>query len=991
MDTVPDDELDRIAVVGLSCKVPGAADADGFWRNVLAGKESIVRLADANQGVEGYVPAVAPLDAPGDFDAEFFGMTPREAELTDPQHRLFLEHCWTALEHAGVDPARIGGRVGVWGGCGVNNYLLLNLLPHFSRTELLQEFPAALLHGNDKDYLATRTAYRLGLTGPAISVQTACSTSLVAVAQACQSLLDYQCDTALAGGVALKLPQDWGYVHEEGGIQSPDGHCRAFDADARGTIFGSGVGVVVLKRLSDALDAGDTVHAVILGSAVNNDGARRVGYAAPSVDGQAEVIAEAYQAAGVSPHTVGYVEAHGTGTPVGDPIELAALDEVFRAAGCPAGSVLLGSVKSNVGHLGAAAGVIGLIKAVLSVRDAQVAPSLHYRRPNPRTAADSPFTVNASLRPWPYRDGPRRAGVSSFGVGGTNAHVVLEEPPALRPYAASPRVRDHQILTLSARTPEALDRVRHRMMDALRASTLGDLPDIAHTLQRGRRHFPHRTAVVCAHPDEAAETLRRARGRRTTGPASTVLLFPGQGSQYSGMAAGLMREEPLFAEQVDLCADILRPEIGRDLRDLLASPVPADSPDPLTSTALAQPALFAVEYALARVWQEWGVAPVGMFGHSLGEWVAACLAGVFELPDALRLVAARGRLMSQQAAGDMLAVRLDERQARALERPGLVLAAVNAPQQCVLSGDREVVAAVAGELAARGVMAKPLMTSHAFHSPSLDPMLKPFEELVAQVPRRAPDIPFVSCVTGTWITGDQATDPGYWADQARRPVRCENGLRTVLAAGNRILLETGPGRALAGFAAQVQQEPVATIGSLRGARQAGPDGRVLLQAAAGLWEHGVELDWASFAAAEERRTVPLPTYPFERRTYWSDAPGTPAPTDRTPAPDHTSARPRTGDAAERVPGGEDAVLARMRQLWTELLGVHDIAPHDNFIALGGDSLLATRLVSRGIQAFGVRLPLDEILDQSSLEHMAALVAAHGGSAGAGTGDAPTGL
>ncbi|MFI2184142.1 type I polyketide synthase [Streptomyces sioyaensis] len=980
---MPDDGLDRIAVVGLACRVPGADDAERLWQNLLAGQESIIRLPVTGDEPEGYVPAAAPIEGPGDFDAEFFGMTPREAELTDPQHRLFLEHCWTALEHAGCDPARYDGRVGVWGGCGVNTYLVLHVLPQYRRADLLREYPAALLHGNDKDYLATRTAYRLGLTGPALSVQTACSTSLVAVAQACQSLLEYQCDLALAGGSALKLPQEWGHVHEEGGIQSPDGHCRPFDAEARGTVFGSGVGVVALKRLEDALADGDTVHAVILGSAVNNDGARRVGYAAPSVDGQAEVIADAYRAAGISAATVGFVEAHGTGTPVGDPIELAALDEVFRAAGAAQGSVLVGSVKSNLGHLNAASGVIGLIKAVLAVRNGQVPPTVHYRTRNPRTAADSPFTVNDAVRPWPRREAPRRAGVSSFGVGGTNVHVVLEEPPA-RPGTGTRRGRPHQIVPLSARTPRALEQARDRLVAGLREDSLGALADISHTLQRGRRHFAYRTAVVGATGADAAAALDEAPARHAADGSRVAFLFPGQGSQYSGMAAGLLETEPVFAAEIDRCAQLLRPHLGRDLRELLARPAPDAGSDPLTATELAQPALFAVEYALARTVQALGVEPAGMFGHSLGEWVAAALSGVFALPDALQLVAARGRLMATMEPGDMLAVQLPEDEARTLERPGLALAAVNTPGQCVLSGTPAAVAEAAGALNRRGVATRLLTTSHAFHSASLDPMLEPFAALVAEVPRHAPRTPFVSGVTGTWITDAQATDPGYWAEQARRPVRCADGLRTLTDDGSPVLLEAGPGRALGRFAAHTAPPGTATVAAVRGARQAGPDDRVLLNALARLWEHGVEVDWAAFSATEERHTVPLPTYPFQRRTHWARSPedDDPATAPETAATSATAPAPAPGTAA--CP--EDEVLVRTRQLWSELLGVGDIAPGDDFFVLGGDSLLATRLASRLHRAFGVRLPLDELFDEPSLERMAKLVTAHGGAIDHGSTD-----
>lgn len=989
MDTMPDDGLDRIAVVGLACRVPGAQDADGLWDSLLAGRESIVRLPVTGDEPDGYVPAAAPLEGPGDFDAEFFGMTPREAELTDPQQRLFLEHCWTALENAGCDPARYDGRIGVWGGCGVNTYLALNVLPHYRRSDLLREYPAALLHGNDKDYLATRTAYRLGLTGPAMSVQTACSTSLVAVAQACQSLLDFQCDMALAGGAALKLPQEWGYVHEDGGIQSPDGHCRPFDAGARGTVFGSGVGVVVLKRLEDALADGDTVHAVILGAAVNNDGARRVGYAAPSVDGQAEVIAEAYRAAGVGPESVGYVEAHGTGTPVGDPIELAALDEVFRAAGATSGSVLVGSVKSNLGHLNAASGVIGLIKATLAVRHGQVPPTVHYRTPNPRAATDSPFAVNGDTRPWPRPDGPRRAGVSSFGVGGTNVHVVVEEPPA-DGRTDGRRVREYQVLPVSARTPGALEQACRQLVTALHGATTADLPDIAHTLQRGRRAFGHRRAVVCHDRDDAVAALDTAPGRPVTEATGVAFLFPGQGSQYSGMAADLLRTEPAYAGEIGRCAQILRPVIGQDLRDLLTRAAEGAGPDPLIATELAQPALFAVEYSLARTLDTFGVRPGGMLGHSLGEWVAACLAGVFDLPDALRLVAARGRMMSRMAPGGMLAVQLGEDEALALERPGLVLAAVNAPRQCVLSGTHEAVAATADELDGCGVQTRILQTSHAFHSPALDPMLGPFAELVAQVPRREPAVPFVSGLTGTWVTGAQATDPGYWAEQARRPVRCADGLRTLSGAGNPVLLEVGPGHAMGRFAAQIAEPGTATAHTVRGARQSGSDSRFLLGAVARLWEHGVDVDWAAFAACEERRTVPLPTYPFQRRTHWAWPPEESpllGADDRAGSPPSAAASAAaTVETPASAPPRPEGVTARMSRLWSELLGVADIAPCDDFFVLGGDSLLATQLASRIHRIFGVRVPLDDLLDDPSLEHMAKLITALGGEAGPSSTD-----
>ncbi|QFY07532.1 acyltransferase domain-containing protein [Nonomuraea phyllanthi] len=1018
-----DDELERVAVIGMACRVPGAADVAEFWSNLVNGVESIEIGADRPGMPRGYVPATGRLDGLEYFDADLFGMTPREAEQADPQHRLFLEQCWAALEDAACDPSRYAGRIGVWGGCSFNTYLVLNLLPGLTGRGMPVEYPASLLHGNDKDYLTSRVAYKLGLTGPAVTVQTACSTSLVAVAQACQALLDYQCDAALAGGVSVKLPQDLGYVHEHGGIQSPDGHCRAFDADAAGTVFTNGVGVVMLKRLSDALADGDVIHAVILGSAVNSDGARKVGYAAPSVDGQAEAVAAAYRAAEISPSTIGYVEAHGTGTAVGDPIELAALDKVFGAAGAAPGSVAIGSVKTNIGHLNAAAGVIGLMKAILAVRHGRLPASLNYRRPNPRTRRDSPFAVNAALRPWPDGEGPRRAGVSSFGVGGTNAHVVIEQPPP-RPLPAA--ARHHHVLTLSARTPEALDQARTALAatltelapgspSAAREATAArevpsvgegvELAAVASTLQRGRRAFAYRVAVACADPAEGAAALRGATGRAAMDRPSPVLLFPGQGSQYRGMAAGLMDSEPEFAERLRACARVLDPLIGRDLIELLTEP----GPDPLVATELAQPALFAVEYALASWLESIGVRPVAMLGHSIGEWVAACVAGVFTLPDALALVAARGRLVGALPGGSMLAVELTEEQARAYESAGLAVAAVNAPARCVLSGPAEAVERVRAELAERGVAARPLATSHAFHSAALDPMMEPFAELVAAVPRQAPRVPFVSNVTGTWIGSAQATDPRYWARQARHAVRFADGIAAVLAVQRPVLLEAGPGRALGRLAAQTAGPGVPAIGTLPGAGGKGTAPAALAGAVAALWEHGVDVDWAAYHGGAPRLAAQLPGYPFQRRRHWVDAPDALPASDTLPAPasrpttagvpgsgggtrpdeaavpgaDPTSeggreAGPAHGATAGRDrDGGDEAaaghVIGQVIELWRDLLGCDDLDVTDDLFMLGGDSLVATRLISRADRLFDVEVPLDEFLDEPTVSRMAALI------------------
>ncbi|MFE2322355.1 type I polyketide synthase [Streptomyces sp. NPDC059385] len=988
------DEPEKIAVVGLACRVPGADDVRGFWENLVGGVESIERLDVPADAPEGYVPAVARIKGAEDFDAEFFGMTPREAALADPQQRLFLEQCWATLEDAGCDPERYPGRIGVWGGVSFNSYLVFNVLPGLSRGKLLGEYPAALLHGNDKDYLTSRVAHRLGLTGPAVTVQTACSTSLVAVAEAARALLDYQCDMALAGGASLKLPQDWGYVYETGGIQSPDGYCRAFDAEAAGTVFGSGVGVVALKRLSDAIADGDRVHAVILGSAVNNDGSRKAGYAAPSVDGQVEVLTDAYFAAGVSPASIGYVEAHGTGTAIGDPIELAALDEVFAAQGVTPGAVAIGSVKTNIGHLNAASGVIGLIKAVLAVREGQLPSSLHYRNRNPRTSDKSPFAVNDRLRPWPVGDGPRRAGVSSLGVGGTNVHVVLEQAPAGRATGVD-RAAD-RLLVLSARTPDALAETAARLAGVLERTPEDALPDVARTLAAGRRRFPHRAAVVAATPAEAAAQLRRAPAWHAPAPAPAVFLFPGQGTQYQGMTAELLATEPEFSRHIAECAELLAPHTGIDLVSLLSAPAAPGAVDPLVDTRLAQPALFAVEYALARWWTARGVTPAAMLGHSLGEWTAACLAGVFTLEDAVRLVAARGRMMAECPRGAMLAVELPEAEARTLEGPELAVAALNAPARCVLSGTEEAVARAEALLAERGVGARRLVTSHAFHSAMLDPMVGPFADLVASVALRTPAIPFVSNVTGTWITDGQATDPRYWAGQARAAVRFADGVAALLAAeSSPVLLELGPGRALGRFAAQVGGSDLWPVTTVRGARGTGSDRRLLREALGQAWARGVHVDLQE-AAPDAGRVTDLPGHPMNRRRHWIDPVESPealpapvhvpdaqaAQAAQAPAADsaqallaesvHAAAAPDAPAPAPAPPAPVAGPVAQITELWRELLGIDDIGPDADLFMLGGDSLNASQLISRANRLFKVELPLEDFLDEPTVRRMAEL-------------------
>ncbi|HEX9668979.1 MAG TPA: beta-ketoacyl synthase N-terminal-like domain-containing protein, partial [Thermoanaerobaculia bacterium] len=846
----------RIAVVGMAGRFPGARDVEELWANLRGGVESIYFFADDELLAAGvpaaqladprYVRARGVLGGTDLFDAPFFDVTPREAQALDPQQRLFLECAWQALEdagHAGQADSAADLRVGVYAGASENGYLHL-LLASPAVLRAVGRYGASL--ANNPDYLATRVSYKLDLQGPSLSVQTACSTSLVAVHLACRSLLAGDCDLALAGGVSVRVPEVEGYLYEEGGIASPDGHTRPFDAAAAGTVRSSGAGVVALKRLADALADGDAIRAVVLGSAINNDGARKVGFTAPAVRGQAAVVREAQRRAGVAPETVTFVEAHGTATALGDPIELTALTEAFRAGTDRAGFCALGSVKSNLGHTDAAAGVAGLLKTVLALENRELPPSLHFRAPNPKLGLPgSPFYVAAALAPWePPVGTPRRAGVSSFGIGGTNAHLVLEEAPVPEP---GPRPsRPAQLLLVSAKTPAALEEATARLAARLdRADGWSDeeLADAAFTLQGGRKAMRHRRAVVCRGRAGAAAALRGADPWRLAAGAClgevtpVCFLLPGQGAQHVGMGKELYAAEPAFRDALDRCCELLAPELGLDLRALLYPPAGADREDAarrLEQTALAQPALFAVEAALAELWASWGVRPRALLGHSLGEYVAAYLAGVFSLADGLRLVAARGRLMQALPAGAMLAVPLGEEEVKELlgkeEGGGVSLAAVNAPSACVVSGPADAVDAFAARLAERQIAARRLHTSHAFHSAMMEPAVAAFRAVVETVPLRPPGLPYLSNVTGGWITAAEATDPGYWARHLRQTVRFGDGLATLLAGDPALVLEVGPGQTLSTFARRQPAAADRVVPSLPRAKDRRPELDTLLGA-----------------------------------------------------------------------------------------------------------------------------------------------------------------
>ncbi|HVQ92032.1 MAG TPA: SDR family NAD(P)-dependent oxidoreductase [Mycobacteriales bacterium] len=873
--------VEPIAIVGLACRVPGAGDAREFWRNLVDGVESVTFTSLDEQRALGrpdhlvddpaYVPAAPVLAGFDEFDAALFDMTRREAQLADPQHRLFLELAYTALQDAGYDPARYPGDVGVYGGTGTDDY----------QWQYVRANPKVLAAsgglstsvGNNPDYVATLVSYKLNLRGPSFTLHTACSTSLVAFHLACEALRNGECDMALAGGVCIELPHGGGYVYHDGGITSPDGHCRPFDARAAGTVWGSGGGMTVLKRLADAIADRDDIRAVVLGNAVNNDGAAKVGFTAPSKDGQAQVVGQALGLAGIDPRTVTYVEAHGTGTALGDPIEVAALSSVYARDTTDRGWCGIGSVKSNLGHLSQAAGVVGLIKTVLAMQHGVLPPTLHYEQPNPAIDFDAgPFYVNAVRSRWRTGGGPRRAAVSSFGIGGTNAHVVLQQAPELDRPRGEPRPA--HLLPVSARTPTALAAAVDRLAAHLREHPDAELADVSYTLRTGRVGYPHRAVVVAHDAADAAAALadrKRLHTAAGAGAPRVAFLFSGQGAQYAGMGAELYRHEPAFRAAVDECADVLAGELGADLRDLLFADEDgrADADAQLGRTEFTQPALFTIEYALARLWQSWGVQPDGMIGHSIGEYVAATLAGVFRLPDALRLVATRGRLMQSMPPGAMLAVPRDETEIAGTLPAGLALATVNGPGTCVVAGPAELVQEFADRLRAGGIRGKTLRTSHAFHSPMMEPVLAEFAAAVAGTERRAPALPFLSNVTGDWITDQDATDPDYWARHLRSTVRFGDCLGRLLADGSWALLECGPGRQLTGLARlQAPKDGLPPLPSLPGPGERTGDLAALLTAAGRLWTVGVPV--AAEAVGGTGWRVPLPAYPYERARHWVD-------------------------------------------------------------------------------------------------------------------------
>lgn len=1024
------DNAAGVAIIGMAGRFPGADTVAAFWRNLCAGVDSASRFSGAEledsftaeeRAQADFVPVRPVLADVDQFDAQLFRMRPREAALADPQHRVFLETAWSAIEDAGHDPLALAGRsVGVFAGCSHNTYLLRHVCGDRAAMErFTNDFQVGgyeTLTGAIADALATRVSYKLDLRGPSMTIATACSTSLTAVAQAVQSLLLYQCDMALAGGVSITFPQKRGYFAQDGGMVSTDGICRPFDAGANGTLFGSGAAAVLLKRLEDAIVDGDHIYAVIRGAAVNNDGASKVGFTAPSVEAQAEVVATAQAIAGFDPATVGYVECHGTATPLGDPIEVAALAQAFGDGGGGRSGFArtwIGSVKGNVGHLDAAAGVTGLIKAALAVDHGVIPPTCHFNAPNPRLELEkTPFAIADRLIDWRESEGLRRAGVSALGVGGVNVHVCLEQAPAR--HAAVNEAGAHVTLMLSARSENGLQRSRAALAAALRDSPSISLVDVAHTLATGRGAWAHRAAIVANSVDMAIARLEAGEGQGAQdsgiitgkwdgGARPVVFMFPGQGAQYPAMGGALYAQEPVYRAAVDRCATILQPHLGLDLREPLygAAAREGDGAEAIRQTILAQPAIFTVEYALAQLWLSRGVTPAAMIGHSIGEFVAATLANVLSLEDALGLVAARGRLMQAVARGAMLAIRLPEAEARALLPDGVDIAAVNAPGLTVAAGPFEAIERLEAALTTAGAMHRRLHTSHAFHSAMMEPVLPELARVAAQIRTGAADIPYVSCVTGDWITEAETGAPDYWARHCRAAVRFSDGVAALLARfDNPVLLEVGPGSTLSTLCRQgaAKGRNVATAASLPDPGADRSDLQTFYAALGQLWRHGAAFDRA---AACPGQRIPLPGVPFEHQSYWIAAPASSSPERAAERPQEglisqtNSAAPAASAAllqADAIQMNTHAPVAsagsqisgkisgKVASLFEELSG-ETIAPADYgspFLELGFDSLFLAQVATQVQKTFKVKVTFRQLLnDMPSIAMLADFLAANG--------------
>ena len=1016
----------EIAVIGMAGRYPGARDIHEFWENLKNGREAITYFSEEELTAlhvdprlvhdPDYVKAASILDEVEYFDAAFFGYTPREAEIMVPQVRLFHEGVWHALEDAGVDPQAYKGTIGLYAGSSSSAYWEA-LAALSGKRANLGDFATNLLA--DKDMLTTRVSYNINLSGPSVTVVTACSTSLVAIHLACQGINSGECKMAAAGGVTVTLPRNYGYLYQEGLILSTDGHCRTFDARTGGALLGEGMGVVILKSYEDALREGDHVYAVIIGTAVNNDGSGKVGYTAPGVKGQAGVIRAALHAAEVEPETISYIETHGTGTKMGDAIEIKALKLAFNTS--KKNFCRIGSVKSNLGHLVHAAGVTGFIKTVLSLEHKLIPPSLFFETPEPGTGLeDSPFVVNTRLAEWKTDGSPRRAGVSSFGIGGTNAHVVLEEHiggetvretaggiPVGHPGQENDRAKESGLILLSARTPTACERMAENLSRHIQGNPNIDLADMAYTLQVGRRVFPYRCAVVCSQIEQAIKALAPGSRKKHLYHAkeekkTVIFMFPGIGAQYVNMGLGLYRRHPLFREEMDRCFALLKPILGYDFKEVLypasgaaqnppshTSPIPyqphpAYGSSELNNMEIAQLVIFIVEYSLAKLLMRWGIQPQFMIGYSFGEYTAACISGVFTLEQALNIIAARGRLIGSQPTGTMLSVPLPAAEILPLLQDDLSLAIDNGPS-CIIAGSHRALESLQNRLKEKRLLCMTLPNSHALHSKMMEPVLQDFETLLRRLRLNKLQIPYISNVTGKSITEKEAIDPMYWCRHLKETVQFARGIDSLMEEPNPIFIEIGPGRDLSTLLVRHKDDGAKhrAVSLVRPRQLDTEDDYYLLSNLGRVWSYGVGIDWQAFNAGERRLRLSLPVYPFEGKPYWLE--GTAGIGEQMMAANSLPKRIRIENGNEGNQGNmeerpglsseyappTDEIEEKMVLLWQDCFGLRQVGIEDDFFELGGDSLLAGTMVSRLHREIGIPVPLAEVFNLPTIKKLAA--------------------
>jgi amino acid adenylation domain-containing protein len=961
-----------VAIIGMSGRFPGANSIAEFWDNLKNGRETTTFFEDheldANiphsiRNNPNYVKARGIVSDVKGFDAAFFGIPPTSAELMDPQQRIFFEIAWEAMENAGYAPSKYDGSIGVFAGVRFNTYYANNVIPNDELVENVGRFQIITL--NDKDYVASRAAYTLDLKGPAVNVQSACSTSLLAVAQAVQSIRDGQCDMALAGGATINAPVNVGHLYDEGAMLSNDGHCRPFDAEAKGTVFSDGAGVVLLKNKEEAIKDGDNIIAVIKGVGLSNDGGAKGSFTAPSAEGQAAAISMAIDDAGVDPADISYIETHGTATPLGDPIEIEGLNIAFgdqdKKQYCT-----IGSVKSNFGHLTAASGIAGLIKASLALHNKQLPPSINYDKPNPHIDFEnSPFFVNNKLNDWDS-DKNRIAGVSSFGVGGTNVHVVLaeaEEQPATETTPSRPA----QLITWSAKSEKSLDLFGEKLSDYLRSNEV-DLADVAFTLNTTREDFNHRRFVVANNASDFIEKARSAQNKTVKGSSQDIVfMFPGQGDQYLNMGKALYDTEKVFKDAMDECAAFLKAELKENILDIIyPAEITPEAEQKLRNTGYSQPALFSIGYALGKLWMSWGIFPTAFVGHSIGEFVSAYFAGIFSLEDALKLIATRGRMMADMPEGSMLSVRVPVEEIKPYLSVDIALAAANSPQLCVVAGTDEAIGKLSIELTEKGVLNRLLSTSHAFHSHMMDDVVAPFEEVVKTIKLHEPLIPITSTVTGERLRPEDATDPHYWAKHLRLTVLFGTAMQELIDEGHTLFLELGPANSASTLTRQqAAGKPINVISTLDKAETGDASYQSILKALGQLWQNGIEPDWKLFYKDETRRRLAdLPTYAFNKQDYWVEPPAR-----------QQFAMPVLQPVAQPISAPEridpspvmrkQELIRKVTETLENASGIElgNVAPDMSFIEMGLDSLLLTQVAIQLKRQFSLPITFRQLNEE----------------------------